>query len=337
MAASTRAQNVLLLLEDSQRAQVMQRVGITDIAISYHRPLVKGRKVWGGIVPYGQVWRAGANENSSIEFSDPVSIEGKPLPKGAYGLHMIPGESEWTVIFSKNSTSWGSFTYDQAEDALRVTVKPQSAEFQEALTYDFEDVTRDSTVVTLRWEKLAVPFHVQVNVDEVVAQSLENQVRAWSRWMWGGWAEAANYVLDHNGNLERALKFAEGSIKVEERFENLAVKSQILEAIGRKEEDAVARDKATSLASALQIHSYGRQKHLQGHQEQAFEFYRINIQKHPNDWLVHSEISRMACAKGDFETAIREMKIAVAGAPDPQKPSFERLVKRLEAREDINK
>jgi Protein of unknown function (DUF2911) len=184
--ASSHAQNVLVLPEDSQRAQVMQRVGITDITISYHRPLVKGRKVWGGLVPYGQVWRAGANENTTIEFSDPVTIEGNPLPKGIYGLHTIPGADEWTVIFSKNSTSWGSFTYDQAEDALRVTVKPQPADFHEALTYDFDEVKPDAATVPLRWEKLAVPIHVQVNVNEIVLQGLQKQVRAWSRWMWEG-------------------------------------------------------------------------------------------------------------------------------------------------------
>src|SRR5215475_6363348 len=114
------AQSDLKLPDVSQAAEVKQRIALTDITVNYHRPLVNGRKIWGSLVPYGQVWRAGANENTTIAFSDPVTIEGKPLPKGAYGLHMIPNENEWTVIFSKNSTSWGSFTYDEKEDALRV-------------------------------------------------------------------------------------------------------------------------------------------------------------------------------------------------------------------------
>src|SRR5947209_16211752 len=163
---------VLDLPRDSQHAKVMQRVGITDITINYHRPLVKGRKVWGGLVPYGQVWRAGANENTTIEFTDPVTIEGKPLAKGIYGLHMIPNENEWTVIFSKTASAWGSFTYDEKEDALRVNVKPQPADMHEALTYDFDDVKPDATMVTMRWEKVAVPFHVRVNTHELVADSL---------------------------------------------------------------------------------------------------------------------------------------------------------------------
>ena len=336
-ATASRAQTMLVLPEDSQRAQVMQRIGITDVTISYHRPLVKGRKMWGGLQPYGKVWRAGANQNTTIGFTDAVNIEGKPLPKGVYGLHMIPGENQWTVIFSKNSTSWGSFTYDQAEDALRVNVKPQPADFHEALTYDFDDVKADSAVVTFRWEKIAVPFRVEVNVNEIVSQSLKNQVRAWSRWNWEGWSEAADYLLNHKGNPNDALDYANHSIQVEERFENLGLKALALEALGKKDEAAAARQKAFNIGTPLQIHSYGRGLQLQGKQDEAFAVFRANIQKHPNEWFVHSEVARIACSKGDFDTAVKEMKLAVAGAPDDVKPAFEGLVKRLEAKEDINK
>jgi len=148
---------VLDLPAASQRAEISQRIGLTDITIHYHRPLAKDRKIWNGLVPYGKVWRAGANENTTITFSDPVLIEGKPLAKGTYGLHMIPTADEWTIIFSKNATSWGSFTYDQAEDALRVAVKAQAADLHNALTYEFDQLQPDSTVVELEWEKIAVP------------------------------------------------------------------------------------------------------------------------------------------------------------------------------------
>lgn len=121
----------------SQRAVVTQRIGLTDITIIYHEPMVGGRELWGKIIPYGKVWRAGANENTTITFADDVSVEGKPLAAGTYGLHMIPNADQWTIIFSKNSTSWGSFSYDEKEDTLRVDVKPQAAEFREALTYTF--------------------------------------------------------------------------------------------------------------------------------------------------------------------------------------------------------
>src|ERR1700731_1447759 len=168
----------------SQRAEVSQRIGLTDITINYHRPLAKDRKIWNGLVPYGKVWRAGADENTTITFSDPVLIEGKPLDKGTYGLHMIPNVDEWTIIFSKNSTSWGSFTYDQKEDALRVTVKPKAADIHNALTYDFDQLQKDSAVVELEWEKITVPFKVSVDVHDVVQASLKKQLRNLSPYTW---------------------------------------------------------------------------------------------------------------------------------------------------------
>jgi Protein of unknown function (DUF2911) len=173
------AQTVMLDLPlQSQHATVMQTIGITDITVDYHRPLVNGRQIWGKTVPYGQVWRAGANENTTITFTDPVKIEGQPLDKGTYGLHVIPDENKWTVIFSKTSTAWGSFTYKPDEDALRVTVKPQAADFHEALTYDFDSVKPDSALVTLRWEKLAVPFKVDVAVNDIVKASIPGRFAA---------------------------------------------------------------------------------------------------------------------------------------------------------------
>jgi hypothetical protein len=155
----------------SQRAAVSQRLGLTTISIVYHRPLTRGRKVWGDLVPLGQVWRAGANENTVITFTDPVAVEGQPLAKGSYGLHMIPNEGSWTVIFSKNSTSWGSFTYDEKEDALRVNVKPAATDTHDALTYDFDELAPDSAVVTMRWEKVAVPFKVAVDVPKTTMRT----------------------------------------------------------------------------------------------------------------------------------------------------------------------
>ena len=128
----------------SQRAQITQRVGLTDITIVYHAPLAGGRELFGKTVPYGQVWRAGANENTTISFTDDVSVEGHPLAAGTYGLHMIPNADQWTIIFSKNSTSWGSFSYDEKEDALRVNVKPAAAENRDSLAYTFDDMKLDS-------------------------------------------------------------------------------------------------------------------------------------------------------------------------------------------------
>ena len=328
---------VLDLPRPSQHAVVTQRIGITDVTINYHRPMVNKRKVWGGLVPYGQVWRAGANENTTIKFTDPVTVEGKPLPKGTYGLHMIPGESEWTIIFSNNSTSWGSFTYDQAEDALRVTVKPQTAEFREALAYDFDDVTPNSSVVTLRWEKVALPFKVGVNTHEVVEQNLHQQLRGLAQYSWEGWDDAANYLLQEKIALEDALKYSDKSILNEARYDNFMTKSQVLDALGRKDEATTARNKALTMANAIQLHSYARQLQNEGKQAEAFAIFRDNAKKNPDQWIVHVGLSRMYSAQGDFTNAVKEMNVAVAGAPDGQKQPLQAFARRLEAKEDINK
>jgi tetratricopeptide (TPR) repeat protein len=332
------AQSALLNLPDaSQSARITQRIGITDITIDYHRPLVRGRKIFGGLQAYGQVWRAGANYNTTIEFGDPVTVEGQPLSKGVYGLHLIPGETSWVIIFSKNSTSWGSFTYDKAEDALRVTVKPQAIENHEALSYDFDDPRPNSALITMRWERVAVPFKVEVNTPDIVRQSLRNQLRARAQFEWQAWEEAANYLLNNKLGAEEAAKYADRSIEIEDRFENEMTKSHALSALGRKEDALAAHDKAVAKGSQLQVHDYGRGLQAQGRQDEALELFRDNIKKYPNSWVGHNEAARIAVANGDFDTAVKEMKLAVTAAPESLKAQHVDLVRRLENREDINK
>jgi hypothetical protein len=333
-----KAQSALLdLPRESQHAKISQKIGITDITIDYSRPLMKGRKVFGGLEPYGKVWRVGANENTTISFSDPVTVEGQPIPAGIYGLHMIPGESEWTVIFSKANSSWGSYSYDQKEDALRVTVKPQTSEPHEALTFDFDDPKPNGATIAMRWDKVAVPFQVEVNTDQMVAESLRKQLRGRVQYEWQGPGEAADYLLAHKLNLEDALKYADASIQNEERFENVMTKANILDTLHRTDEATSTRNKALAMANAVQLHTYGRQLQQQGKQQQAFDAFRANIKKNPSHWLVHNELARLACAKGDFDTAVKEMKLSVAGADPSNKPMVEGLLTRLEKKEDINK
>lgn len=329
--------SVMDLPRGSQHAVVTQKIGITNITINYHRPLVNSRKVWGGLVPYGQVWRAGANENTTIEFSDAVTVEGKPLAKGLYGLHMLPGENEWTIIFSKANAAWGSFTYDQQEDVLRVTVKPQPSDMHEALTYDFDDPRPDAVTVTLRWEKLAVPVKIGVNTHAIVTESLHQQLRGLAQYTFEGWADSANYFLAEKYNLEEALKYSDRSIGMEERFDNLMTKAAILDALNRKTEADATRKQAFPLGSAQQLHTYGRQLQIQGKQEEAFEVYRANMKKNPNHWTARNEASRMAVAKGDFETAVKEMKASKDAAPEQFKAPLDGIISRLEKKEDINK
>ena len=332
------AQSALLdLPRDSQHSAVTQRIGITDITISYSRPLVKGRPIWGKLVPYNEVWRTGANENTIVKFTDDVTIEGKPLAKGTYALFTIPGENQWTVVFSKVHTAWGSFTYNQADDALRVTVKPQATELHEAMTFDFDDVKADSAVATLRWEKVAVPFKVEVNVHDIVQASLHNQLQGLAQYTWEGWDDAATYLLTSKYDLNEALQYEETSIRTEPRFDNYLTKSQILEAMGRKDDSEVAKKQALDRATAAQLYYYGRQLQTQGKQDQAFDLFRQAANKDPNDWVVHDGTARIYSSKGDYSAALKEIKITLAGAPENQKIFFQPLVKKLEAGQDINK
>src|SRR5207302_297842 len=257
----------------SQRASVTQRIGLTDVTITYHRPAVGGREIWGKTVPYGKVWRAGANENTTITFTDEVTVEGKPLGAGTYGLHTIPDKDQWAIIFSKNSTSWGSFSYDEKEDALRVIVKPHAAEAFEQLTYTFEDVKPESAVATLRWEKLAVPFQIGVDLKAVVLRSIKNELRSVGGFTWAGYDEAAQWCLDNNYNLEEALKWENTSIQNEERFENWETKSRILTAMGKKDEADKALATALEKANAIQLYVYARGFQRQGNAKRAFELF----------------------------------------------------------------
>ena len=321
----------------SQRAGVTQRIGLTDVTITYHRPAVGGREIWGKTVPYGKVWRAGANENTTITFSDDVTVEGKPLPAGSYGLHTIPDKEQWTIVFSKNSTSWGSFSYDQKEDALRVNVKPRPAEAFEQLTYTFENVKPDSAVATLRWEKLAVPFQIDVDLKAVVLRSIKNELRSVGGFTWAGYDEAAQWCLDNNYNLEEALKWEQNSIDNEPRFENWETRSRILNAMGRKDEADNALTTALEKASAIQLYVFARGLQRQGNTKRAFELYPQVPGKDPNHWISHLALARIDSNKGDFPAATKEMTQAISGAPEANKPFLEPLLKRLEAKDDINK
>src|SRR5215470_698073 len=331
------AQSLVLDIPDqSQGAQITQRIGITNVTIKYHRPLVKDRKVWGGLVPYGQVWRAGANINTVISFSDPVTIEGQPLAAGTYGLHMIPNAEEWTVIFSKNSTSWGSFTYDQAEDALRVNVKPRATEMHNALTYDFDDLQPESAVVVLEWEKLAVPFKVGVDVHSVVQASLKKQLRNLSQYAWMSWDDAANYLLAEKVGYDDALKYAKESVKNEDRYDNEMTKANALKDLNRKDDAEVAIKRAVELANQLQTHMYARQLQGEKRSEEACAIFRDNAKKHPNEWFVHTGLARIYSSQGKWDDATKEIKLAVTAAPDSQKTYLDGLEKKLESKQDIN-
>ena len=317
------AQTDLNLPDASQLAVVKQRIGVTDITITYHRPLVKGRKIWGGLVPMDKVWRAGANENTTFEVSDPVSVEGKALPKGTYGLHMIPGANSWTIIFSKMAVAWGSYTYDKAEDALRVDVKPHAlSENEEALEYEFENPTEDSVTVTMKWEKMVVPFQVSMSAADTVFPSIRNQLRGRAQYSWSPPNDAANFALEKKTNLEEGLKWAELSIQNEERFENLSTKADLLKAMNKTDEAKKVWDHAVELATPAQMYSHARQVAVAGAQCGSDGNSESVAKKAPDSVFGHLAQARLKSNAGDFDGAATEVKaaIAVAHLPNNRKP-----------------
>lgn len=332
------AQSAMLTLPDvSQHARITQRIGLTDITIDYHRPLVAGRKIFGGLVPYGQVWRAGADYNTTIELTDSVRVDGHPLARGIYGLHMIPGESSWVIIFSKNSTSWGSFYYDSTEDALRVTVRPRPIPQKEVLTYDFDDPSATSVTVAMRWDRVAVPFTIDIDVPHLVARSLRNQLRGRAGSEWQAHEEVANYLLENALDPHEALGDAEQSIEIEDRFENEITKARALRALGRTEEARATQAKAIAMGNQRQVHEFARGLQRLGQQRMALEIYRYDVKKYPGTALSHEEAARLAVAAGDFDSAAAEVTLAIASAPSPRKGDLQIMLAQVRDHVDINR
>ena len=339
IGGSLAAQNDLNLPDVSQAAEVKQRIALTDVTIKYHRPLVNGRKIWGGLVPYGKVWRAGANENTTIEFSDPVSVEGKALAKGVYGLHMIPNSDSWTVIFSKTNTAWGSYSYDQKEDALRVDVKPKPlAETKEAMEFEFGDLKPTSTAVTLKWEKLGVPFTVSINDADQTLENIRAQLKGRGQFTWQALDEGAQFCLTRKINLDEALRWADASIQNEERFDNLSTKADILKALNRSDEAKAVWNHALEIAKAPQLYTYGRQLQNQKKADEAMEIFKEVAKRFPKGVYGNLAQARVKSAAGDFAGAANDAKQAQAAAPtDAQKQSIQTLINRLDSKQDINK
>ena len=335
LGASVRAD--LNLPDVSQAAVIKQRIGLTDVKVTYHRPLVNGRKIWGGLVPLGEVWRAGANENTTIEVSSDVTVEGQPLPKGTYGLHMIPTADTWTVIFSKMNTAWGSFTYDQKEDALRVTVKPRPVEMEEALEYEFEDLKADSATLTMKWEKIAVPVKIAVSPEATLA-NIRGQMRGIAQYQWQPPMQAAQFCLTHKINLDEALKWANLSIQNEERFENLTMKSEVLKAMNKPDDAKKTWEQALAKTTPQGLYSYGRRLQTEKRDAEAMDIFKEVAKRYPDTAFGHLANARQKSAAGDFAGAAEDAKKAQAVAiSDQQKTAIKGLIDRLNAKQDINK
>jgi hypothetical protein len=257
----------------SQRASVSQTIGITDVSVSYHRPGVKGRQIWGCtappeelipsggktypcLVPYNQVWRMGANEATVFEISEDIMINGQKLAKGKYSLHAIPSADMWTVIFNKDWGQWGSFRYDGKQDALRLQVKPEVTPMQEWLIYEFGDVWENKATLSMRWEKVKINLTIEVPDQNATAiQKAEADMAELGR-------QTANYILQNRlkDRYSEALSLINTAIAIKETFANLNLKARLLAEIGNFKEAVMVGEKAVQVGKAANVNTTAFEK-----------------------------------------------------------------------------
>jgi hypothetical protein len=339
----------------NKKASVSERIGITDVTIHYDRPGVKGRegKIWGALVHHGYKdlgfgtsnaapWRAGANENTTFTFSTDVMIEGKPLKAGTYGFFIAMGETDATLIFSNNSTSWGSFFYNENEDALRVTVKTMTLnESVERLKYEFMDQTDNSAVVALLWEKMKIPFKIEVDYIKTQVESFRRELRSSEGFGSDAWVQAVNFCVEHNTNLDEALQWSDyainGQFVGQKNFKTLSARASVLNKLNRDGEADVLMKEAMPLATMQELHAYGRQLMRQKKFPEALEAFKLNAQKNPNVFTTNMGLMRGYSANGDYKTALKYAKAAQLQAPDKgNQDALEKYIPMLEAGKDIN-
>jgi len=317
IASSAAAQSPPLALpRESPAAHVSQVVGLAEFAVSYSRPAVNGRKVWGALVPFDSVWRAGANENTVFASNVPFMVGGKRLPAGHYGLHMIPTASAWTIVFNSQWNAWGSFRYNPGEDVLRFTVTPKAADMTERLQYTFDELRDDGVTLTLRWEKLAVPIPLAVDADQVVIDSLTTQLRGVPQFFPDGWGTAAAWALQHD-RLNEASAWADSAIRIQPRFDGLSVKAAVLERQGNKAAADSLRQRAYAVATEAQLNAAGYRL-LQAKQvDDAIALFQRNVKAHPDSWNVYDSLAEAYAVKGDKKLAITNYRKAASLTTDP--------------------
>jgi tetratricopeptide (TPR) repeat protein len=347
----------------NQRQTIVQQIGLVKVSVEYSSPHVhspqgadRRGKIWGDLVPWGLVnlgfgsckecpWRAGANENTVFTASYDIQIEGKTLPAGTYAFFIIPQkDADWTVIFSKNHTSWGSFFYNPAEDVLRVTAKPEKSEYHEVLTYEFPERRNDNAVVALKWEELSLPLHITVpNMTDLYIAQIRNELRTEPGFDWRGWQQAALYALQNRHPAE-ALEWANVAVNGangtgQANFNTLATLSEAYAANGKTAEASATRDKALNhpTATVLDIHQYARQLMAAGKKDDALAVFQLNAKLHPNTWPVNWGLARGYSAVGKYPDALKYAKLALPQAPDEgNKRNIEGAIKKLEQGQDIN-
>jgi tetratricopeptide (TPR) repeat protein len=355
---------------DNQKCIVTQYMGPVSVTVNYSSPDVHGPngenrigKIWGQLVPYGftnqgfgissdenpSPWRAGANENTTFTFSHDVLVEGNKLKAGTYGFFVAAAEgtNDWIVIFSNESTAWGSYSYEQKNDALRVSVKPVACEYREWLTYEFTDRQPASCVVALQWENKSIPIKISVeNMHEVYFQQLSKELESAPGFDYNNYVKAALYLAQNKIHLDKALEWADEAITgskyaftARKDFTTMHCKATVLDSMGRNDEATAVMTEAIHDPSApiLTVHYYARGLQQQKKYNEALEVYKINYKKHPADAVTNLGMARGYASVGDYKNAKKYVEDALTMQPNPQvKATLEDALKKLQEGKDFN-
>jgi hypothetical protein len=337
----------------NRKAMVGERIGLTQVTINYDRPGVKGRdgKIYGTPVvhngytdytPFGTAkqapWRAGANENTTIEFSTDVKIEGKDLPAGKYGFFVMYGPTECSVIFSKDNTGWGSYFYDEKNDALRVKVVPTKLDKSvEWLKYEFSEQTENSAVIALQWEKMSIPFKVEVDLIKTQIASFKNELKGKKGFDPAAYGQAADFCLKYKTNIDEGDLWASKAMDGKKDFSTMSTKAQFCNAKGQSQRADSLMKEAMKVGSMLDLHQYGKQLIAKNRKMEALDVFTLNAKNHPKDFTTYVGLARGYSATGDYKKAIVNARAALPLAPnDMNKNSVEGMIKKLEEQKDIN-
>jgi hypothetical protein len=347
----------------NQKSSVTQMMGLVSVTIDYSSPDVTGPagndrrgQIWGNVVHYGMQnlgfgsaeespWRAGANENTTIRFSHDVEVEGKALPAGKYGLHMMVAESgPWTLIFSNNHHAWGSYFYDPAEDALRVQVMPEEHPYTEWLIYAFDDRQLASCTGYLAWEDIRVPFKITVpKLADYYVENLGQQLQV--NYTHPDFLAAASYCLQNNTHLDQGMAWIETALNDrwigKKNFPALSVKSGLLLRMGKNEEVYSVLEGAIALPDGQvgQVHQFGRQLIAAGASDEALKVFQMNAKRFPDTWPVNVGLMRGYSAVGDYKKALKHAEMALSNVPEGDqlnKTNIENMIKKLGKNENIN-
>jgi len=320
------AQGITTPRTPSPGASISQTIGISTVTINYSRPSVKGRAIWGELVPYGWTlqgspepapWRAGANENTVIHFSHDAKVEGQTVPAGSYGLFFTVNKDDTgEVILSKDYRSWGAFHYDPKQDQVRTNIKLRPHAMTEILTYDFINLTKNSAELVLNWENKQFPVKIEFAVDDIIMANATEELKSTTGFNWVGWSSAANYALQNNLDTAQAMKWANQSITMNKNFTNLMVKAGILRKQGKTEEAAKIETEALTMASNAEVNAYGYQLLGQNKYDEAIAVLELNTKRYPEDANTWDSLGEAYALKGDKENAIKNFKISLTKNPN---------------------